>query len=831
MSDPRISADYESQFAELEERLAKPTDDEAMLTDVGVAIRELLSGPGDGEDRIRQILERQYDHGNLRKESYELVKKLLSKLAAESTALDPTGTIVEEPFTQTEVIDQPETQVEAVELSNELQIGTVLRDRYLLKESVAEGSMGIVYKALDRRLAEAGEAESYVAIKVLSPKLSRNASALRALQQEAAKGRCLAHPNIVRFIDLDREDALYFLVMEWLEGRSLSAILDKSRSDAIDLSMALDIVRQTADALEYAHQRGVIHADVKPGNIMITPEGQVKLIDFGVARIRQKENEGRSRFDPGIIRAATPAYSSMQVLTGEEPVPADDVFSLACLFYRLVAGYRVFGPRNAADAAEQGMEPQQPPGLPDRQWQALRKALSYSRVTRYQTPREFVQALGNAVARSKQKKEAEGTEPHAAIMPETVDVRPPTESLMHVDQESIMYEPDTDTRHRRSPWRIAVIVAIIIASVAVVFESGLIDTITGLSSQFDEESPPETAGATAGQPMDGIGELEPMQENEVVDATGELVEELVIDTESGVVETQPGTSSADSEAVVDDGATTASGSAPGAGEELAPVQEIVPIDFSGLPPPSLLIALPAAAGEMSLPENLSLREDDAPALIDLLRGGDLSRAMSVSFVEDSVPGASRPAATPQYTMDNDGVLVFEPGQPRARMTISMTPDSEREADSTVVLGIRNTESPDIAFGTINLTLEDDDRRRFEANLPADTVAFSVDRLTVREFDPAVQVDIARYRPGSAAVEVGYRLTDVTATEGQDYFAPGLPLIYFAPGQRTARILIPLGQDTRPERDEEFTIRLQNQDIPAGSGIFSELTVVILDDDS
>ena len=83
--------------------------------------------------------------------------------------------------------------------------------------------------------------------------------------------------------------------------------------------------------------------------------------------------------DPGVLGALTPAYSSMQVLTGEDPTPADDVFSLGCLMYRMVAGHRVFGPRNAAEAAEQGMEPQRPQALNDAQWRALRKALSGSR--------------------------------------------------------------------------------------------------------------------------------------------------------------------------------------------------------------------------------------------------------------------------------------------------------------------------------------------------------------------------------------------------------------------------------------------------------------------
>ena len=108
---------------------------------------------------------------------------------------------------------------------------------------------------------------------------------------------------------------------------------------------------------------------------MLMPNGDVKLLDFGVARVRQKHIESQKDFDPGVLGLLTPAYASMQVLTGEDPTPSDDVFSLACLAYRLLAGYRVFGPRNAAEAAEEGMKPQCPKGLDEARWKVLKKAL------------------------------------------------------------------------------------------------------------------------------------------------------------------------------------------------------------------------------------------------------------------------------------------------------------------------------------------------------------------------------------------------------------------------------------------------------------------------
>lgn len=312
---------------------------------------------------------------------------------AVGTSTDP----IEDVFAATTVMSSeaiPEIAAAATE--TQVQVGSLLRERYLLKEEVDSGGMGVVYKALDQQLADADGESPCVAIKVLSPKLAGNKNALRALQQEATKVRCLSHPHIVRFIDFDRDGDQYFLVMEWLEGRTLASILDSADARNIDRIYALRIVRQLGDALDYAHRCGIVHADVKPGNVMILPNGNAKLFDFGIARVRQAQSA--VRFDTDSLRAATPAYASMQVLTGDEPVAADDVFSLACLLYRLIAGYRVFGPRNAADASQAGMTPQRPQGFTDSQWSAMRKALSYSRVTRFAAMDDFISALDDKAA-------------------------------------------------------------------------------------------------------------------------------------------------------------------------------------------------------------------------------------------------------------------------------------------------------------------------------------------------------------------------------------------------------------------------------------------------
>jgi len=407
-SDPnKLDDALADHLARFDDRLASAANDVDLLTDLQSGLGRLLTENHGTEKQIRRVLQERYEAGTLRKETFQLVKSMLDRYVSEKVptsptppAAEPQATVViprraelaeehEDVFSSTTVIPAGVAAVASAE--ERMQVGSMLRDRFMLQQKVSGGSMGVVYKALDRRLAEAGTKEPYVAIKILSPQLAENAQALRALQQEAAKGRCLVHPNIVRFIDLDRDDDLYFIVMEWLEGRTLADILDTRDAKSIDQAAAFRIVRQIGDALDYAHRCGIVHADVKPGNIMILPDGTAKLFDFGVARVRQKQ--AAENFDPGVLGAVTPAYSSMQVLTGEEPVASDDVFSLACLLYRLVAGYRVFGPRNAAEASEAGMTPQRPQGISDTQWKTLRKALSYARVTRFNSVREFLDAL------------------------------------------------------------------------------------------------------------------------------------------------------------------------------------------------------------------------------------------------------------------------------------------------------------------------------------------------------------------------------------------------------------------------------------------------------
>jgi len=771
-----IRASFVDQLSSFDDRLDNKVDDVQLLAEIQDGIGRLLAADGANEADIRRVLQDRYEKGDLRKETFQLVKSMLDGYVTERISTGPAsaqsvlataGDVAldndadthpegDDPFGSTTVIPI-NIDIKNDSAEDRVQVGSVLRDRFMLQERVSGGSMGVVYKALDRRLAEAGAAEPWVALKVLSPQLATNGQALRALQQEAAKGRCLAHPNIVRFVDLDRDEDLYFIIMEWLEGRTLADILDSPDAGGIDQERAFQIVGQVGKALDYAHRCGIVHADVKPGNIMIMPNGDVKLFDFGVARVRQKQVASHEQFDPGVLGLMTPAYSSMQVLTGEDPVPTDDVFSLGCLLYRLIAGYRVFGPRNAAEAAEEGMKPQRLTSLDDHQWRTLKKALAFSRVTRFESMSEFTDALS-------EKSEE-------------------TTSIEAID------DPGMEESGGSGKYIFAIVALIVLFGVAA-YQFGLLEEINRRLTV--DETPAKVSAAV-------------VSESALLSAAGEEATGVEAVIKAPSPEAPDRAEEPDTESSIERG-----------------------VDFSLLPPPTAEIQVaPGSAAVDTLA--VTLREDGAPAIIDVVRN-DVTRALTLRLEEVGFSGNRSPWGSGQYAYSGNGYLVFPVGQERARFTLSMASDPLREADQQSTLRVREADAASFELATITVVLEDDDQREFEAQLPPNTVAFAMSQSSVMERDPAVQIDLQRFNPDNTSLVVGYALRNVTATEGEDYFAPGSQSISFGAGQRTARLLIPLVQDSDIEGDEIFVVELSTGDSMADVDIYHRVAVTIRDDE-
>ncbi|HEX7115614.1 MAG TPA: protein kinase [Steroidobacter sp.] len=270
----------------------------------------------------------------------------------------------------------------------------VLRDRYELLSILGRGSNGTVYKALDRHRAHLPPEARCVAVKVLRLTGHDRARELADLERAFHLAQSLSHPNIATVFDLDRDGDTYFIVMELLEGELLSDILRRLDGRPMLREHALGIIGSIGAALRYAHQRGVVHADLKPRSVMITSAGEVRVLDFGFGRNRAFEMHGDASLHHVSIPA--PAYASVERVSGSEPHPSDDVYSLACIAYELLSGSHPFGGRSAVLARAHGRRPRSVPGLTRKQSQALNRALLWTRGERKIDVDELLTALGCA---------------------------------------------------------------------------------------------------------------------------------------------------------------------------------------------------------------------------------------------------------------------------------------------------------------------------------------------------------------------------------------------------------------------------------------------------
>src|SRR5579862_2165505 len=268
--------------------------------------------------------------------------------------------------------------------------------RYRIVKEIGRGAMGIVYLATDPTIGRS------VAIKTVRLRDVDNAQQREKLRErlfrEARSAGVLSHPNIVTIYDMAEEDGVAYIAMEYVDGPTLDDLMSSSKP--IESGKLFTILRQTATALDYAHTKGIVHRDIKPANIMLGRDGNVKVTDFGIAKI----NTAADSFTMTGTLVGTPNYMSPEQVQGTEVTGRSDQFSLAVIAYEILTGERPFPGEQLSTVvykivAEEPVSPQRlNRSLGPYIEGVLRKALSKKPGNRYRTCAEFVGSLETTCA-------------------------------------------------------------------------------------------------------------------------------------------------------------------------------------------------------------------------------------------------------------------------------------------------------------------------------------------------------------------------------------------------------------------------------------------------
>lgn len=264
-------------------------------------------------------------------------------------------------------------------MSEENSAAALLGNRYQLLKTLGSGGMAVVYQARDLML------ERYVAVKILREDYSNNDAFRERFRQEARAAANLSHPNIVTVHDFGFDQGRLFIVMEYVPGMNLKAIIKKRGMIPMDESLGLLI--QACSGIGYAHRAGLIHCDIKPHNMLVTPDGRLKVTDFGIARALSSVNPDEQHD----VVWGSPHYLSPEQAQGLAPSPASDVYGLGVIMYEMLTGQLPFDSddpqelirlhKEATPTPPRQLNPQISPALE----QIMLKVLAKEPAARYRT--------------------------------------------------------------------------------------------------------------------------------------------------------------------------------------------------------------------------------------------------------------------------------------------------------------------------------------------------------------------------------------------------------------------------------------------------------------
>ncbi|MDI9384360.1 MAG: serine/threonine-protein kinase, partial [Verrucomicrobiota bacterium] len=319
-----------------------------------------------------------------------------------------------------------------------IQVGDTLLNRYVIQAKLGSGGMGVVYRCLDSK------AGVEVAMKAVPTLISNNAVEMEDIRSNFRLVHNLYHPRIaaVTHLEQDPETEDYYLVMELAQGQNLQQYRKSFPDDQMPLKEALPILRQVAEALDYAHSKGVIHRDIKPSNIMVGPDGDTKVLDFGLAAQVQSSMSRLSA--EKYSTSGTAPYMAPEQWRGRRQDARTDQYALAVTTYELVAGFLPFAnpDHDIMRSAVLNEEPEPIEGLAEPVWSVLKRALSKDAKARYETCSDFVQALDEAI---------KVPTPKAAVAPPPPKPEPPVQPAPAYEPPPT--RPKPEIRNRSKPSR------------------------------------------------------------------------------------------------------------------------------------------------------------------------------------------------------------------------------------------------------------------------------------------------------------------------------------------------------------------------------------------
>ncbi len=325
------------------------------------------------------------------------------------------------------------------------RVGVTLSGRYRLQRLIATGGMGQVWEAVDSRLGRR------VAVKVLKQEYSSDPEFIERFRAEARTVAMLNHPGIAAVHDygeteMDGEGRTAYLVMELVNGEPLNSVI--KRTGRLSLRHALDMLEQTGRALQVAHAAGLVHRDVKPGNILITPTGQVKLTDFGIA----KAVDAAPVTQTGMVMG-TAQYIAPEQALGEDATAASDVYSLGVVGYEAVSGKRPFTGDGALTVAMKHIKEQPaplPPDLPPNVRELIEITLVKNPGMRYRSGGQFADAV--AAVRSGRRPPRPNSAPTIKATPAAIPgAAKRTPAAVDAARAASAARPRTTASHRPPP--------------------------------------------------------------------------------------------------------------------------------------------------------------------------------------------------------------------------------------------------------------------------------------------------------------------------------------------------------------------------------------------